>query len=265
MKWIIFALSLVAPLMAHSQVDPWNFAGQFPHFRDLSALPGAGFGVTVKGLPSIEGAMAISTPIGFSLADGTFDIGLSCRSVDNRPRIFQYSTPGNDISSGTGQLMGGFRTPIGTLTVSLEVLSSKRDSVANAQLQLPLHWARGGVSVGIQNIWNRPEAASDLVQGESDLSRSYFVVATYELFHGSFLSVGDGDVRFKGIFGSVCMMPAKRFKVLAEYDTFGWNPGVAYSLGQIPNLGSHYDKNEATIAFSLIQLHRSTITVNFAF
>jgi len=265
MKWLVFAFLICVAAIGRAQVDPWNFAGQFPHFRDLSGLPGAGFGVTAKGLPSIEGAMAISTPIGFSLADGYFDIGLSCRSVDNTPRFFQFSSPGNDISSGTGQIMGGFKTPIGTLTISLEVLSSELDSVANAQLQLPIHWDKGGVSVGIQNIWNRPEAASDYVSGETDLSRSYFAVATYELAKGSFLSLGDGDVRFRGVFGSVSAMPAKRFKVLAEYDTFGWNPGVAYSLGQIPNLGTHYDKNEATVAFSMIQLHRSTITVNFAF
>jgi hypothetical protein len=265
MKWLIFLLLVFASVVSQAQVDPWNFAGQFPHFRDLSGLPGAGFGVSASGQPTIEGAMAISTPIGFSLAPGTFDIGLSCRSVDNQPRFFQFSSPGNDISSGTGQVMGGFRTPLGSLTVALEVLSSRLDSVANAQLQLPLKWDKGGVSVGIQNIWNRPEAASQGVVGEHDLSRSYFAVATWEFSKSSFISLGDGDVRFQGVFGSISAMPAKRFRVLAEYDTFGWNPGVAYSLGQVPNLGTHYDKNEATIAFSMIQLHRSTLTVNFAF
>jgi hypothetical protein len=251
--------------MVQAQVDPWNFPGQFPHFRDLSGLPGAGFGVTVQGLPSIEGAMAISTPIGFSLANGYFDIGISARSVDNRPDFFQLSSTTDDIGSGTAQVMGGFRTPIGTLTVSLQVLSRELDSVASAQLQLPIRWDHGGVSVGVQNIWNRPEAASQGVAGANDLSRSFFVVSTYEFSKGDFVTIGKGDVRFQGVFGSVSVMPAKRFKLLAEYDTFGWNPAIAYSLGQIPNLGSHYDKNEATVAFSLIQMHRSTITVNFAF
>ena len=265
MKWLIFGVALSAATIAHSQVDPWNFRGQFPQFRDLSGLPGAGFGLTSKGQPSIEGAMAISTPIGFSLAPGTFDIGISNRSVNNQPRFFEMSSTGNDISSGTGQVMAGFRTPIGTLTISLEVLSTQLDSVANAQLQLPLSWDKGGVSIGIQNIWNRPEAASQDVVGERDLSRSVFAVATYEVEKGAFLTLGDGDVRFRGVFGSISAMPAKRFKLLAEYDTFGWNPAIAYSLGQVPNLGTHYDKNEATIAFSLIQCHRSTLTVNFAF
>jgi hypothetical protein len=263
----LWALVAVAGLSAvgQAQVDPWNFRGQFPQFRDLSGLPGSGFGVNAKGLPSIRGAMALSTPIGFSLGSGLIDVGISSRSVNSRPQFFNLGRGGNVNSDGTLQVMAGLGTPIGTFTGSFEVVSTALDSVLNLQYQLPLKLEGAGVSIGVQNLANRPHAASDRVVGEDDLSRSYFAVGSYEFSPGNWVSLGLGDVRFKGVFGSVSVMAAERLKVMTEYDTFGWNTGVAYSLGRIPNIGDRFDRGEVTVWAGLIQGRRATIALNYAF
>lgn len=258
-------VALAASAVAHAQVDPWNFAGQFPQLRDISGLPGAGFGVTSKGIPSINGAMAFSTPIGFSLGDGYWDFGLASRSTNNRPQFFASSTRTNQNSDGTGQIMTGLRTPFGNLTGTYEIASRHGDSICNFQLQLPIRWDRGGVSIGVQNAQNRPIAASENVLGANDLSRSVFCVATYEFADQAYVSLGKGDVRFRGVFGSVSFKPADRFRAMAEYDTFGWNVGAGYSLGKTSNIGKRFEKNETTLWFGFVDLHRATFSINFTF
>lgn len=251
--------------MAAADGDPWSLAGQFPQFRDMSGLPGGMFGVTAKGVPSIRGAMGISTPIGFSLGNMHFDLGAAARSRDNQPVFINSSTHGNGNSDGTGQLMGGFRTPVGNLTVAGELLSTHLDNVLNLQLQLPFRWERAGVSVGMQNVFNHAEAAADTVPGERELSQSHFIVGTYEVAPGAFVSVGKGDVRYRGVFGNACAMLTPRLKAVGEYDAFGWNGGLALSLGGLPNLDGIFEHNEVTLWAGFLQLHRACVALNFAF
>src|SRR5476649_56264 len=42
---------------------------QYPQFRSQAALPGGGYGVRPDGMPAFDGAMAFSTPIGYSLSN----------------------------------------------------------------------------------------------------------------------------------------------------------------------------------------------------
>ncbi len=262
-RWL--SLFAAVPCCCLAQVDPWNFPGQFPQFRDMSGLPGGGFGLTIKGDPSIRGAMSLSTPIGFSLGSGRWNLGISSRSVNSRPAFFSTSPRGSTGSDGTLQLMHGVNTPVGTLTGSFMVLSSARDSVFNLQLQLPSRSDKVGYSVGVQNAFNRPHAASDLVPGEDNLSRSLFVVGTYEFLPGSFGSVGFGTVRFKGLFGNACYLLQPRLKFTAEYDTFGFNVGVAHTLGRLGSTGGRLDNGDFTIWAGMVQMKRATVTLNFTF
>ena len=255
------ALFAACASIAVAYGDGWIKAGQFPQFRDLSGLPGAGFGVLSDGTPSINGAMAISTPIGFSLGNGIFDGGLCSRSIDNQPMFINLSTRSHLPSSGRAVAMAGVHTPIGNLTGSFEVLSAIFDQVYNAQLQLPLNWDKGGVSIGVQNFMNRGNAAAVGQPGEHNLSRSLFAVGTFEFAPHDYISLGEGNVRWRGTFGNISIEPLPRMKLTTEYDTFGFNSGAAYSFGGIRGLKN----TEFTLWAGLIQEHRCTVAVNFAF
>ena len=258
--WFAAAFAISGSL-CFSQTDPWLRAGQFPQFRDLSGLPGAGFGLLVDGTPSINGAMAFSTPIGFSMGNGIFDIGVASRSYDNSPEFINTSSNGRRPSDGTAQGIVGVRTPLGDFSATYEVISSKFDQVYNAQLQLPLKWDKGGVSIGMQNVTDRHEAAGQDQPGEANLSRSIFAVGTWEFAPHDYVSLGKGDVRYRGVFGNVSVLALPRVKLTTEYDIFGFNSGVAYSFG-----GIRGEKNtEFTLWGGFMQEHRATLSLNFAF
>ncbi|HWD41454.1 MAG TPA: hypothetical protein VG944_21600 [Fimbriimonas sp.] len=258
--WIVASLLALAPAV-FAQSDPINRAGQFPQFRDLSGLPGGGFGVTPEGLPSIRGALALSTPIGFSLGNGIFDIAFASRSYDNSPQFINTGTAGRRRSDGTGQGLIGVQTPLGLFTAGYELISSKLDQTYNAQLQLPLAWKKAGISLGCQNVTNRPEAAGDHVAGEDGMSRSFYAAGTYEVADGDYLTLGVGNVRFKGVFGSACAMITPQVKGMLEYDTISWNTGVAWSLGRLGD----FQNTETTLFFGYVGMHRATVSVSFAF
>jgi hypothetical protein len=231
--WFAAMLATFAASSFGSQTDSWAKAGQFPQFRDLSGLPGSGFGVLVDGTPSINGAMALSTPIGFSLGNGIFDIGGASRSFDNQPEFINTKTSNRLSSDGTGQGIVGVHTPLGNFSATFEVISSDFDQVYNGQLQLPLKWDKGGVSIGCQNVTNRHEAAAQDNPGEADLSRSFYAVATYEFADHDYVSLGKGDVRFRGVFGNVSALVCPRVKATTEYDTFGFGQHGVHDLGRL--------------------------------
>jgi hypothetical protein len=229
--------------------------------RDMSGLSGSEFGVTYLGVPSIWGAMAFSTPIGFSLGSGVFDVGANSKSRDNLPRPINFHEGANNKSDGTAQFMAGLGTPIGNFTGTLEVVSSAFDQVYNGQWQLPLHLKNAGVSVGCQNITDRHESAP----GFTGTNRSYFGVGTYQFAHGDYISLGVGSARFKGGFGSICGMITPRLKGLVEYDTFGYNPGLGYSFGKVKGLGNDYDHNDVVLFLGFVKSQYATVGLNWAF
>src|SRR5579862_3477460 len=127
-SWMVFAV-LLAAQAACAQSN----LGKYFQLRDMSGLPGGCFGLTVDGVPSIKGAMAFSTPIGFSLGSGVYDAGVASKSRDNAPRFINTHSGVNNNSDGTGQFMAGLGTPFGNFTGTIEVVSSELDQLYNAQ------------------------------------------------------------------------------------------------------------------------------------
>lgn len=264
----VFASPVPIPTQAISSralhvqlLDPFLGAEQFPQFRDVSGLPGDGFGLLVDGTPSINGAMALATPIAFSLGNGIFNIGGSTRSFDSAPQFPNLSSSDPNPSSSKLQGMAGVHTPIGNLSGTFEVLSAELDQVYNFELQLPLNWDKGGVAFGVQNLTGRHEAAAAFSPGENAQSRSYFAVSTYEFLPNDYVSLGYGDVRFRGPFGNVSVLAAPRLKVTTEYDTFSFNTGVAYSFGGIRNL----QNTDFTLWVGYLEERYASIVFNFSF
>lgn len=258
-------LLLLAPVTGLSQ-DSFSGARSFTQFRDVSGLPGAAFGVTPEGKVSIHGAMALSTPIGFGLSDGVWDVGAASRSVDNHYRFPNLSLSGRSNSvSGRGQVMRGFKTPVGNLTLSYMLLSAIFDASYNAQLQLPIRSTDFGVSVGVQNLTNRANAAPQDDPHENDLSRSYFVAGTKKIGRSGWLTSGVGDLRFGGGFASFSDEVSAKLRGLIEYDGYGWNGGFGYSLGTLPGQTKEFRNSEVTLWLGFVQTHRATAALNIGF
>ncbi len=235
--------------------------GQYFQFRKMSSLSGGGFGVTINGDPSIAGAMAFSTPIGYSLGGGVWQIGAGSRSSDNAPKFINLNSHGHNDSSGDAEVMAGIGTDFGHFTFGYEAVSYERYTVFHLQYQLPLHSKDLGVSIGAQDLTNRKA-------GGAISSRSLFAVGTYEYMKGDHVSVGYGDGRFHGPFANTDYLINSKFKGTLEYDTFEFNPGLAYSIGRIKGLGDldqSLTNNEVTLFAGYLNFHYCTVGLSWVF
>ena len=241
--------------------------GKFPQFRDMGGMPGSGFGVLSDGHISMFGALALSTPIGYSLAPSTFVAGIATRSQDHMFRIINVdSNADKNSSDGTGQFLLGIKTSSGNLTLGMHVLSSKLDTTFNAQFQPRVNGlGRLGVSVGVQNWTNRGQAAGDNdPSADSENSLSPYVAGTYDMGRGNYATLGYGNTRFRGLFGSANYQLSPTTKLFVENDTFNWNYGVGY--------GTFMKKWDASgrrvrvfITAGFVRGELATWTLNFGF
>src|SRR6476619_7261804 len=85
MRWFAFVVLASASCFGFTQSDLFG-PGQFTQTREMSGLPGGSFGVLPDGTPSFKGAMALSTPIAYSLNNWHYAFGLKSVSPDMRLR-----------------------------------------------------------------------------------------------------------------------------------------------------------------------------------
>jgi len=154
--------------------------------------------------------------------------------------------------------MAGIGTSFGHFTFGYEAVSYEIDTVFHLEYQLPLKSKNLGVAVGAQNITNRPE------QGLTE-SRSFYGVATYQYAHGDHVSVGYGDSRFRGPFANTDYLINSKLKATFEYDTFEFNPGLAYSFGKVKGLGEDFDHNDVSLFVGYLKFHYCTVALSWAF
>ncbi len=249
--------------------QPLSGARQYPQFRNMSGLPGGLFGVNSMGRPSMWGAMGISTPVGYSLSDYHVALGFANMSRDRTLRFPNGSRDASD-ANGTGQAMIGIPTSYGAVTISGMLHSGVGDSVLNLQYA-PSFGPRGlgvkglGVSVGVQDAFSTGGSAGQGQPSDNDSSRSYYVVATYEIKQGIHVSLGKGDRRFAGLFGNASISVGPRVKLVVENDTFNTNYAVAYSLGPLKKpdprylLSSEDDPRRGDVVMSLGIIRQSRI------
>jgi hypothetical protein len=261
------ALTLGALAGAHAQ----NYFGaeSYPHFRGMSGLSGGGFGVRPDGSTGMDGAMAISTPIGFSLRDWHGDLGVSSLSFDKSftgVNILKRSSTFK--SGGVADAIVGYGGRWGAVTVSYELLSTVLDHAWNVQYQLPIGGQRYGVSVGAQDVTSHGGAQGEglVVPGANRQSRSLFVVGTALVCKDLYVSLGKGDIRFKnGVFGNASYSVTPRLKLVGEFDTWSWNYVVAYGLGKIPGFAPYGRKVEPVLSIGYVANQRALAMVNIAF
>jgi hypothetical protein len=116
------------------------------------------------------------------------------------------------------------------------LLSTPGDTALNIAWQPPLRNERLGISIGVQDATNAGGSAGEGLPTDGDISRSYYVVATYQVTPDLYVSLGKGDRRFTGVFGNISHTVSRRVKLVAEYDTFAWNAMVAFDLGTMGSI-----------------------------
>ncbi len=257
-----FAPLIFAACAAVAGAENISGTHTYPQFRNVSALSGGMFGVLPSGKASIAGAMAISTPIGYSLGKGVFAAGIGNMSNDQTLRFFSSKDKDKNFgqSNGTGYLMEGFRTPFGALTVGGELLSLAGDTCLNLQWQAPTTDPRLGLSVGVQDTFGVGGSAGEGLPTDGDSSTSYFGVGTYQVNPDLYVSLGAGTRRFKGVFGNVSYGLSPKLKAVAEYDTYNWNGAVAYDAGSIL-----HNRVSTTIGLGTIRGKNTFFSVGFNF
>ncbi|RYG25840.1 hypothetical protein EON82_05660 [bacterium] len=207
---------------------------QYPQFRGLSGLPGGGFGVGRDGRPSSLGAAALATPIGYTMGRSSYAAGFFNTGENSNPFGSDIGNEG-ETNHGNGSLFGmaGFSYRGYRLTVGGMVLSTAGDSEMNLQFSPPT-MGRFGVAVGVQDVFDVAGASGEGIDlRESHSSRSFYLVGTYEVARGTFVSLGKGERRFQGVFGNVSLPVTDRLRALVEYDSFNFNGGLLYNTGRI--------------------------------
>ncbi|MBC8064838.1 MAG: hypothetical protein H7Y17_08410 [Chlorobia bacterium] len=215
---------------------------QYPQFRTTSGLPGSGFTISPLGDPSFYGAIAISIPVAYSLANGVWVGGVSFAGRDMQLRFPRFDSSESDfIGNGTGWLMTGFGGKWGRLTASVMVLSSQFDAAFNALYTPP--GQRGPVTfgVGVQDSLGDGGTSGQAIdeQGGGN-SRSVFATSTWKVRDNVFATAGIGTNRFRFGFGGVSWNMDRSWSLEAEHDGYNFNGGVAYRMRLGNDAGSGF-------------------------
>jgi hypothetical protein len=234
-KLLSISIAALALSAIASAQQAFAHPGQYSQFRNLSGLPGGTFGVNPDGRPGIDGAMALSTPIAYSLGGGHFAGVLSNTSYDSHFRFFT-KVKKQDFgwkSNGTAAGMAGFSTPIGKFTFGMSVASGKFENSYSALFTPKQNNGKITFGFGAEGLFAAGGLIGPGLHSDVDRATSLFAVATAELGDGLYASVGTGTGRFQKGFVNASYGVAKRFRLVAEHDGFGWNFGVGAEVAKI--------------------------------
>jgi hypothetical protein len=229
---------------------------RFPETREMSGMPGGSFGVLPDGTPSIKGSMALSTPIAYGLDHWHWAGGVNSTSTDSKFTGLDFRSHGT-VSSGTAELMVGIPTKWGAFTYSAMPIDIHFRMATNLQFT-PVQHGMVKVGIGVQDLFNDTRTFHPK---EFRNSRSPYIVATANPIEGGYVSLGYGNQRFGGVFGSVSKNIGN-WNAMAEYDTYNWNYGLANRIGHFR--GGRRDV-DATLFAGMIRGKYATASLVFSF
>lgn len=257
-------LALVAGASAQSELTG---EGRYPQFRGLSGLPGGGFGVSPDGRLGVNGAMAFSTPVAYSLRPGRGALAYSSISRDGNFR-FGNSGSGDANTDANGSLtaMYGLDLRVGHLTVGALAFSGLFDTGLNAHFTPDQNERPVQFGFGVQDIAGEGGTAGGGIPGDTDNSTSTYVVGTAALRGGVYVSAGIGTARFRHLFASASVPAFKRARFLVEHDGFNLNAFLAYSpdFGRRDEFGEELEGG-ATLLLGLVRGKYATFAVALHF
>lgn len=266
MRAFSFSIVLAGVAMAPFASAQAELAGrqQYPQFRVLSGLPGGGFAVLPNGKTNSLGAAALTTPIGYTLGSGDYALGFFNTGVDNNPFVSDRGGT-EQKANGSAYGLGGISYRGWHMALGGMILSAHGDSEANVQISPP-NIGRLGLSLGVQDLFDVAGAGGELIDSVvHDSSRSFYVVGTYGIGRGSYVSVGKGERRFQGLFGNVSVPVSDRLRAVVEYDCFNWNGGLLYSLGKTAKFGPNSTTVSSSLFLGAIRGKYGTAGISFTF
>lgn len=227
--FLLFAGMSVLPAIAgHTQRDPFLGSNQYPQYRNVSGLGGGGYGLDSKGYGSLEGPTAFSTPLAYTLGHDQFRFAVQEMSFDSGFR------------AGFGQVNGSglvaYGHTFGNVNVAFSdlFLSRHLDQGLNLQVQfIPTNRSRWSSSVGVQDVVGHGGNSGENVPGNTTSTRSAFAAFTYRADtrrRPVFLTVGMGTERFRQGFSSVSYQLYGPIRTWIEYDGYGFNEGLLFSV-----------------------------------
>ncbi len=204
--------------------DNWN---EFYQFRHSSALPGNLFAVSAEGQVGFDGALLQNVPVAYTPCGGNWVLGGNCGSTSHSVEV---DWGGPDVN-GTAFLGIGFGKPGHGVYISDIETGDDWASAYNIQVQVMAEsFERPALAVGIQDVLNQRER----VVGQPHGALSPYVVITGRIGppeQPMYMSLGWGGGRFgSSPIGGLSMPASDQLTVVAEYDGFNTNAGVAYSL-----------------------------------
>jgi hypothetical protein len=250
-----FTLPLLILVLLSTAAVAAEFA-DYPQFRYSSGLPGGTFGVDPDGHAGFEGAMQINIPVGYTPGAGNWAFVPSAAALNGG---FPNDYDGIDVNGTFAWGLGFGGADHALWLADMNTGNGKSgESAYNVQFQLARqNEKRPGISVGVVDITNlRPKETARPFGADAI---SYFVAATWEAGTQEkpvYYTLGSGTGRFSPFFAGVSYQPSERVKMMAEYDSFNPNIGIAYKLYQ-------FDQRwQTTIGLSLIDLERVNIGVS---
>ncbi len=213
-----------------------GFAGrrQYPQARSLSGLSGGGTAVLPSGKPAIQGALALSTPIGYTIRENSALLVGGTTSTSASLKWFDGDVATNG-SNGTAAIM--FGTRVGDVGIGVSLVQTSRlpeDRVVNLQLSPTQRTGRLGLAVGVQDLLDDTVTTPDYHES----AQSLFAATTYEAGGGVYISAGGGTRRFSKGFASLSAPLVRGTRAMVENDGYGWNYGMAVRLFDIRQGGT---------------------------
>ena len=234
-KLTALAVFLATSSIAGAQ-SAFSTRGQFAQFRNLSGLPGGTFGVNQDGDPDMRGAMALSTPIAYSLRGGHFVFIGSNTSYNRDFRLPSRPTSGKDFgvnSNGTAAAMAGISTPVGDVTVGMNVVSGAFENCYNALFTPTQPKGKFTLAVGAEGLFSAGGFIGPGFHHDADRVISAFGVGTFDLGKNIYVSGGWGTSRFAKGFLNTSVGLGSRVRLTTEYDGFGWNCGLGAEIAKM--------------------------------
>jgi hypothetical protein len=231
----------------------------YPQMRGLSMLPGGGFGVTATGNVSPNGALAISSPIAYSLKSGQYFVGFSMRPQTDR--LFEYKP---DLTDYNGYAMAGLSTDIGNFTFVVTTVSRLGEPGLNVHWN-PIQRENFAVGVGVQDVFSDNGSAGAGSPFDNETSRSIYAVVTVPIYDVAYISGGWGTRRFDKGFVSASVRFTSRTALSVEHDGFNWNAGLLYALPLTTDSFTGEMRSSANFFLGTIRGKSLTFGFGFAF
>lgn len=222
------AVILVLLLGTHAAFAQQRFDGkrQYPQARSVSGLAGGGSAVTPNGKPSNKGALALSTPIAYTISEDHGVLTGGTTSSNGTLKWFDGDVATNG-SNGTAVAMFGQR--LGDFDAGVSLVQTSRlteDRVVNLQVSPRSSFGRLRVAVGAQDLLDQTVTTPDY----GVTTRSLFVASTYDAGGRVFVTGGVGTQRFESGFVSASAPLIGSSRWMVEHDGYGWNYGVGTDL-----------------------------------